>query len=306
MMEGPDLHLSLLLVLGIWAPAPASASLEGSCVAAGITECCDPVVHGMCFAPPTYCLCDPSCREHSDCCEDIDEICQPDYPEPVAPALLLAVDLTFHTATLLWAVPAEAGPNQTYTVLYWGYGEPNTSLSLDVSGGSGEVVEAVLTGLGPGLAYQWAVEATSGDTSAQSALHSFTTPDLVRLEELSVRLYNTSAVVLSWAPPQLPFGAQLTQYIIHYTGTRTPDDSPNVLHSGRMTVSEASAVVGGLNSNVFYHFWVQAVVVEGDYQSEDVVSAENVTIFVPDSAIVQLRGGPFKPCHGWTVSGSTV
>jgi hypothetical protein len=181
MMEGPDLHLSLLLVLGIWAPAPASASLEGSCVAAGITECCDPVVHGMCFAPPTYCLCDPSCREHSDCCEDIDEICQPDYPEPVAPALLLAVDLTFHTATLLWAVPAEAGPNQTYTVLYWGYGEPNTSLSLDVSGGSGEVVEAVLTGLGPGLAYQWAVEATSGDTSAQSALHSFTTPDLGKL-----------------------------------------------------------------------------------------------------------------------------
>ena len=91
-MESLSLQLCLLLLLSLWgelvcttnktalffaaAPVPAS-SLEGSCVSAGFTECCDLEVDGACFAPPTYCLCDPSCREHDDCCSDIDEICTP-------------------------------------------------------------------------------------------------------------------------------------------------------------------------------------------------------------------------------------
>ena len=66
----------LRLVLYYAAPVPAS-SLPGSCVEAGYTECCDSALQGDCLAEPTYCLCDPSCRQFNDCCDDIDEICPP-------------------------------------------------------------------------------------------------------------------------------------------------------------------------------------------------------------------------------------
>ena len=56
------------------APVPAT-SLAGSCVEAGFAECCDLGQGEPCVAPPTYCLCDPSCHEHDDCCDDIGEIC---------------------------------------------------------------------------------------------------------------------------------------------------------------------------------------------------------------------------------------
>ena len=55
---------------------PAS-TLAGSCIEEGFTECCDPVVHGQPCYTPTFCLCEPSCYEHNDCCDDISEICVP-------------------------------------------------------------------------------------------------------------------------------------------------------------------------------------------------------------------------------------
>ena len=57
------------------APVPAS-SLVGSCVEAGFTDCCDPE-QGPCYVLPTFCLCEPSCHLHNDCCDDINEICIP-------------------------------------------------------------------------------------------------------------------------------------------------------------------------------------------------------------------------------------
>ena len=50
-------------------------SLPGSCVAAGYTSCCDSDVVGNCAGDTGSCFCDPSCREFSDCCSDLDEIC---------------------------------------------------------------------------------------------------------------------------------------------------------------------------------------------------------------------------------------
>ena len=52
-------------------------SLPGSCIAAGYISCCDSEVDvvGNCAGDTGSCFCDPSCREYSDCCSDLDEIC---------------------------------------------------------------------------------------------------------------------------------------------------------------------------------------------------------------------------------------
>ena len=43
----------------------------GSCVAAGITECC----FSDCSGFPSDCNCDDFCRQVGDCCYDIDQTC---------------------------------------------------------------------------------------------------------------------------------------------------------------------------------------------------------------------------------------
>lgn len=142
-----------------------------------------------------------------------------------------------------------------------------------------------------------------------------------------MHLYNASAVLVSWLPLQLPYGVQLQEYVVHYSQTRTTAHS--IPHTGNKTMPGNYGVVGGLSSGTYYHFWVEARVLEMDgTQPATVVSAPNATMFVPgtycicnkcyyamaqcsmecdlnllaDTAIVQLRGGPFKPCHRWTVS----
>lgn len=138
-------------------------------------------------------------------------------------------------------------------------------------------------------------------------------------------MYNTSSVIVTWATPQVPLGVRVQAYTVHY---RTLGSSEDHLSSGYVTTWESSAVVNGLRSHSSYHFWVQAVVVEGTVQSDNVISSEEVTVFLPgtscvilpqlnralpliyslsiDSTTVQLRGGPFKPCSDWTVSGSLL
>ena len=137
-------------------------------------------------------------------------------------------------------------------------------------------------------------------------------------------MYNTSSVIVTWATPRVPLGVRVQAYTVHY---RTLDSSEDHLSSGYVTTWESSAVVNGLRSHSSYHFWVQAVVVEGTVQS-NIISSEQVTVFLPgtscvifpqlnrafpliyslpiDSTIVQLRGGPFKPCSDWTVSDSLL
>ena len=93
--------------------------------------------------------------------------------------MLLAVELTFHTATLLWSVSPETrdATNLTYSVIYWEYEEPHTSLSHNVSldEGTGQTVRVTLTGLCPGILYQWRVEARTETTNSQSVVSNFST-----------------------------------------------------------------------------------------------------------------------------------
>lgn len=42
----------------------------GSCLAAGITSCCDD-----CIGFPTTCHCDTSCKNYGDCCSDAALLC---------------------------------------------------------------------------------------------------------------------------------------------------------------------------------------------------------------------------------------
>lgn len=99
-----------------------------------------------------------------------------------------------------------------------------------------------------------------------------------KLERLSVRVYNTSSVIVTWATPQVPLGVRVQAYTVHYRPLGSSEDH---LSSGYVTTWESSAIVNGLRSHSSYHFWVQAVVVEGTVQSDNVISSEQVTVFLP-------------------------
>ena len=113
-----------------------------------------------------------------------------------------------------------------------------------------------------------------------------------RLEGFQLQVYNTSAVLVSWSPPQLPFGVQLKTYIVYYTQTTPEPGSPHSLGSssgvGNTTMAENYGMVGGLYSNARYLFWVEAIVLEleGSIQTTSVVTARNATIFVPGEATI--------------------
>ena len=98
------------------------------------------------------------------------------------------------------------------------------------------------------------------------------------LEEFKVQLYNTSAVLVSWQHPQLPFGVRLQHYIVHYA--RSKISSPD--EASTKSMSENYGVIGGLQSDTYYHFWIEAIFLEmdGRLQSTVVVSA-NASVFVP-------------------------
>ena len=237
------------------------------------------------------------------------------------PILLLALDATYHTATLLWGLPPEAkdATNQTYSVIYWDYEDPNTTYSVNVSQDTeiGQTtMRHTLTGLSPGLLYQWAVETSTGTISLQSVASNFSTMGVgetdshfyasfcygftggfnfvfaAKLERLSVGVYNSSSVLVAWACPQLPFGVRVHSYTVHYAGT-APSGSGRE-YTGRLTVWEGPAVVAGLRSDSFYQFWVHATVVEGSIQSDGIVSSENATVFVPGTY-------NYQPCNSPTV-----
>jgi hypothetical protein len=101
-----------------------------------------------------------------------------DHLKPVSPAPLWSVNITFHTATLLWRVPAEAALNDTYAVVYWEYDNPNVTLVHDTSVEIGFVeslMKTTIVGLVSGVLYEWSVEARNEITSVQSVTSNFTT-----------------------------------------------------------------------------------------------------------------------------------
>ena len=106
-----------------------------------------------------------------------------DHPRPVLPSILLAVDLAFHTATLLWTLPpqseAKDTANPNYTVVYWDHSDPNTTISHTVSqdlvGSGQQSVRVTLTNLAPGVLYQWTVEATIHTVTTASVVSNFST-----------------------------------------------------------------------------------------------------------------------------------
>ena len=51
----------------------ALLSYIGTCEAAGITECCE---GDSCLGDPADCYCDQDCFFFSDCCQDIQDVCQ--------------------------------------------------------------------------------------------------------------------------------------------------------------------------------------------------------------------------------------
>lgn len=103
--------------------------------------------------------------------------CIPDDLKPASPELLLSVNITFHTATLMWMVPAEASENDTYTVLYWAHGNPNITVvhNSSVEATIGHVQLAIISGLEPGTFYQWIIETNNSVSASHSLPSNFTT-----------------------------------------------------------------------------------------------------------------------------------
>ena len=101
----------------------------------------------------------------------------PDYLKPPPPTFLLSVNITYHTATLLWSIPSEAAINDTYTVLYWGLHSPDSVLLYNdnVHSDIDQMMQASISGLVSGVLYQWSIEAKNSMASSQSTIANFTT-----------------------------------------------------------------------------------------------------------------------------------
>lgn len=99
--------------------------------------------------------------------------------EPPVPEFLLALNIRFQSATLLWNIPSEASPNDTYTVSFWnGSGIPVRDVNVQNSAGQ-FMLQATVFGLSPGTLYHWTVEVKNSISSAQSTSlqANFTTVD---------------------------------------------------------------------------------------------------------------------------------
>ena len=103
--------------------------------------------------------------------------CIPDDLKPASPELLLSVNITFHTATVMWTMPAEASENDTYTVLYWTRSNPNITLvhNSSVEATIGHMRLAIISGLEPGTPYQWIIETDNLASFSHSLPSNFTT-----------------------------------------------------------------------------------------------------------------------------------
>lgn len=88
-------------------------------------------------------------------------------------------------------------------------------------------------------------------------------------------------MVVSWTPPPLPFGVQLQEYAVHYK--QTTSDTLSSTELDTTTMAESYGIIEGLSSGANYKFWVEAVIqeIDGTIQTGDVVSARNVTLFIP-------------------------
>lgn len=97
-----------------------------------------------------------------------------DFLQPQPPAVLLAVNVTFHTATLLWGKPSEEPLNVTYTVQYWTQDSPDEIQSTNVQSVD-HTLQTTVMALSPGQAYQWNVEVVNTLGSTRSLTSNFST-----------------------------------------------------------------------------------------------------------------------------------
>ena len=98
----------------------------------------------------------------------------PDFLQPQPPAVLLAVNVTFHSATLLWGKPSEEPLNVTYTVCYWTQDSPDEMQSTNVQSVD-HTLQTTVVALSPGQTYQWSVEVVNTLGSTRSLTSNFST-----------------------------------------------------------------------------------------------------------------------------------
>lgn len=91
-------------------------------------------------------------------------------------------------------------------------------------------------------------------------------------------MLNTSSVLVSWQPPQLPSAIKLCQYTLHYSGTRTHNTSDIPLDTGLLDLLQPSTIVSDLKSDIFYHFWMEVAVEDG---GEYILYSGNRTVYLP-------------------------
>ena len=99
-----------------------------------------------------------------------------------------------------------------------------------------------------------------------------------RIDGLRVEVYNLSALLVAWQPLQLPYGVQLQEYMVHYTSRKTTDNSKE---TGNAVARKNYAIISDLSSDTFYHFWVEAVVMDGALHAANGTLSSTITIFVP-------------------------
>ena len=119
--------------------------------------------------PPSLC-----CPSHSLSAVSPTLPFSPDFLQPQPPAVLLAVNVTFHSATLLWGKPSEEPLNVTYTVRYWTQDSPDEMQSTNVQSVD-HMLQTTVVALSPGQTYQWSVEVVNTLGSTRSLTSNFST-----------------------------------------------------------------------------------------------------------------------------------
>ena len=89
--------------------------------------------------------------------------------------------------------------------------------------------------------------------------------------------------MVSWAHPKLSAGVKLNSFLVHFSATY--NDSEIMASSSLQAGWNTSALVMDLMSETFYTFWVQAVVIEEAFMSEDILLSGNITLFVPGTIL---------------------
>ena len=198
--------------------------------------------------------------------EQVDEL------NPLTVPVQLEVNrVTLLSITVRWTAPDLAEDvilMTTYTVT-WGVDLADSNNPSTTASVPGSMTSYVITDLDTGTTYQIAVTAMSrGGTGPRSTILRVVTqsvPPLTAPIELNLGRVTTNSIAISWQPPELADGVEITAYVIYWNALSRSIVSE---FSATAPTTQTSYVITGLDVQTRYQIAVAATfVVRSEYRS---------------------------------------